>query len=100
MICELRAQDMMCAFLFLLAGEIENELDFSLYSLSSKTSCYAHFGDKWLTIYGHPVSRLMLLLHPKFEFLNIRYAAYEIQIAVYVPEAYCPNSVYRLSGSG
>ena len=58
-------------FLFLLARELENELDLSSYSLSSKTSRYAHFGDNQLTIYEHPVSRLMLPLQPKFEFLNI-----------------------------
>ena len=74
-------------FLILLARELENELDLCLYSLSSKTSCYAHFGDNRLTVYGHPVSHLMLLLQPIFEFLNIWYAAYEIQRAVHVPEA-------------
>ena len=89
-------------FFILLARELENELDLSLYSLSSKTSRYAHFGDNQLTVYGLPVSRLMLPLQPKFEFLNIRYAtceiqiaAFEIRIAVYVPEAYCPK--YGLS---
>ena len=87
-------------FLILLARESENELDLSLYSLSSKTSRYAHFGDKRFTVYGHPVSRLMLPLQPKFEFLNIRYAACEIQIVVYVLEVFCPNLVCHLSGSG
>ena len=53
-------------FLFMLAGDSENELDLSLYSLSSKTSRYAHFGHNRLTVYGHPVSRLMLLLQPQF----------------------------------
>ena len=87
-------------FLILHARVIEKELDLGLYSLSSKTSRYTHFGDNQLTIYGHPVSCLMLPLQLKFEFLNMRYAACEIQIAVYVSEAYCPNLVYRLSGSG
>ena len=87
-------------FFILLARKLENELDLSLYSLSSKTSRYAHFGDNRLTAYEHPVSHLMLPLHLKFENLNMRYAACEIQIAVYVSEAYCPNLVYRLSGSG
>ncbi|KAH9753337.1 Xanthotoxin 5-hydroxylase CYP82C4 [Citrus sinensis] len=34
----------------------------------------------------------MLPLQPKFKFLNIRYTAYEIRIAVYTPEAYCPTT--------
>ena len=49
-------------FLFLLVGEIENELDLSSYNLSSKTSRYAHFCRNWIAGYGHPVSRLMLPL--------------------------------------
>ena len=31
-------------FLFLLVGELQNELDLSSYSLSSKTSRYSHSG--------------------------------------------------------
>ena len=53
-------------FFILLARELENELDLGLYSLSSKTSRYAYFGDNRLTVYGHPVSRLMLPLQPQF----------------------------------
>ena len=53
-------------FLFLLVGELENELDLSLYSLSSKTSRYAHFGRNRITGYGHPEFRLMLPLQPQF----------------------------------
>ena len=49
-------------FLFLLVGGLENEFDLSFYNWSSKTSRYAHFGDNQLTIYEHPVSRLMLPL--------------------------------------
>ena len=80
--------NVMC-FLILLAREFENELDVNLYSLSSKTSCYTHFGNKRLTIYGHPVSCLMLPLQLKFEFLNMRYAACEIRIAA------CYNNCYN-----
>ena len=67
MIWEMKAQWMLCAFLFiLLAKELENELDLGLYSLSSKTSHYAHFAHNRLTVYGHSVSRLMLPLQPQF----------------------------------
>ena len=51
-----------CVHLFLLAKITKNELVLSLYSLSSKTSRYAHFGHNRLAVYGHPVSRLMLPL--------------------------------------
>ncbi|KAH9735467.1 protein kinase domain-containing protein [Citrus sinensis] len=44
-------------------------------------------------------NRLQLTSSHNFEFLNIRYAACEIRLAVEVPETFCPNSVYRLSGS-
>ena len=53
-------------FLILLARELENELDLSLYSLSSKTSRYAHFGRNRITGYGHSDFRLMLPLQPQF----------------------------------
>ena len=55
-----------CVHLFMLAKIAKNELDLSLYSLSSKTSRYAHFGHNRLIVYRHPVSRLMLLLQPQF----------------------------------
>ena len=78
----MRAQYMLCAFFIFLAGELENELDLSLYSLSSKTSRYAYFGDNRLPIYGIQLAAFMLPLQKKFEFQNIRYAAYEIRIVV------------------
>lgn len=53
-------------FLFLLDGELENELDLSSYSLSSKTSRYTHFGRNRITGYGHSEFRLMLPLQPQF----------------------------------
>ena len=53
-------------FLFLLVGELQNELDLSSYSLSSKTNRYAHFGHNRIADYGHPVSHLMLPLRPQF----------------------------------
>ena len=89
-----------CVHLFLLAKITKNELVLSLYSLSSKTSRYALFGHNRLTVYGIRLAACMLSLQPKFKFLNIRYAACEIRLAVEVPETFCPNSVYRLSGSG
>ena len=52
-------------FLFLLVGDLENELDLSSYTLSSKTSCYEHFGCNRITGYGHPEFRLMLPLQPQ-----------------------------------
>ncbi|KAH9686773.1 3-oxo-Delta(4,5)-steroid 5-beta-reductase [Citrus sinensis] len=61
-------------------------------SLSAKTSRYALFGHNRLTVYGIRLAACMLPLQPKFEFLNLRYAAYEIRIAVYAPEAYCPTT--------
>ncbi|KAH9685580.1 Receptor-like protein 3 [Citrus sinensis] len=39
----------------------KNELVLSLYSLSSKTSRYAHFGHNRLTVYGHPPFMLQKL---------------------------------------
>ena len=48
--------------LFLLARELENESDLSLYSLSLKTSRYAHFGDNRLTVYGIQLVTFMLSL--------------------------------------
>ena len=39
-------------FFILLTRELENELDLSLYSLSSKNNRYAQFGDNQLTVYG------------------------------------------------
>ena len=76
---------------FFLVKITKNELVLSLYSLSSKTSRYALFCQNRLTVYGIRLAACLLLLQPKFEFLNIRYAAYEIRIAVYAPEAYCPT---------
>ena len=87
-------------FLFMLAREIENELDLSLYSLSSKTSRYAHFVDNRLTVYGIQLAAFMLPLQQKFKFQNIRHAAYDIRIAVYAPKAYCPKSGLPLIISG
>ena len=55
-------------FLFMLARELENELDLSLYSLSSKTSRYVHFGDNRLTVYGIRLVAFMIPLHHIFEF--------------------------------
>ena len=49
-------------FFILLARELENELDLSLYSLNSKTSRYAHFGDNWLTVYGIRLAAFILPL--------------------------------------
>ncbi|KAH9716657.1 CRM domain-containing protein [Citrus sinensis] len=46
--------------------ELENELDLSLYSLSSKTSRYAHFGDNQLTVYGIWLAAFMLPLQQRF----------------------------------
>ena len=60
--------------------------------MSSKTSCYSLFVHNQLTVYGIRLAACMLPLQPKFEFLNIRYAAYEIRIAVYSPKAYCPTT--------
>ena len=50
----------------MLVGEVENELDLSLYSLSSKTSRYAHFGCNRIAGYGYLEFRLMLPLQPQF----------------------------------
>ena len=89
----------------MLARELENELDLSLYSLSSKTSRYAHFGHSRLAVYGIRLAAFMLSLRQKFEFQNIWHAAFhiqltafeiriaacEIRIAVYASEAYCPE---------
>ena len=90
----------------MLARELGNELDLSLYSLSSKTSRYAHFGRNRVTIYEIRLAAFMLSLRQKFEFQNIRYAAFhirlaafeiriaacKIQIAIYALEAYCPTT--------
>ena len=57
MIFEFEAQYKLCALVYAC-------LD--LHSLSSKTSRYAHFGHNRLTVYRHPVSRLMLALQPQF----------------------------------
>ena len=54
-----------CSCLLEIVGEIENELDLSSYSLSSKTSRYAHFGRNRITGYVHPEFRLMLPLQPQ-----------------------------------
>ena len=78
MIYEIEAQYMLCA-LVLLAKITKNELVLSLYSLSSKTSRYAHFGHNRLTIYGIWLAAFMLPLRQKFEFQNIRLAACEIR---------------------
>ena len=83
---------MLCVFLFLFAWITKNELDLSLYSLSSKISRYAHFGHNRLTVYGIRLAAFMLPLQQKFEFQNMRHAAYDIWIVVYTPEAYCPKS--------
>ena len=43
---KLKAQDITCALCSCLlesVGELQNELDWSFYSLSSKTSRYSHF---------------------------------------------------------
>ena len=54
-----------CVHLFMLAKITKNELDLSLYSLNSKTSRYAHFGDNRLTIYGIRLAAFMLPLQQK-----------------------------------
>ena len=70
-------------FFILLARELENELDLSLYSLSSKTSRYVRFGDNRLTVYGIRLAAFMLPLQHNFEFQNIRHAAFHIWIAAF-----------------
>ena len=67
----------------MLARELENELNLSLYSLSSKTSRYAHFDHNRLAVYGIRLAAFMLPLRQKFKFQNIRHALFEIRIAVY-----------------
>ena len=113
MIYEIEAQYMLCALVYA-CQDYKNEMDLSLYSLNSKTSRYAHFGDNRLTVYGIWLAAFMLPLHQKFKFQNIqhaafhiriaafeiRIAAFEIRIAVYVPEAYCPKSSLSLVKSG
>ncbi|KAK9184519.1 hypothetical protein WN943_024869 [Citrus x changshan-huyou] len=42
-----------------IVGELQNELDLSFYSLSSKTIRYSHFGRNRITGYGHPEFRLI-----------------------------------------
>ena len=97
----------------MLAKITKNELDLSLYSLNSKTSHSAHFGDNRLIVYGIRLAAFMLPLQKKFKFQNIRHAAFhirlaafeirlaafeirlaafEIRIAAFIPEAYCPKS--------
>ena len=67
MFCVLQIKGLryLVCFLFMLVGELEIELDLSSYSLSSKTSRYAHFGRNRITGYGHPEFRLMLPLQPQ-----------------------------------
>ena len=93
-------------FLFLLTRELENELDLSLYSLSPKTSRYVFSDDNRLAAFGFRLVAFMLPLQQKFEFQNIRHAAFhirlaaleirlaafEIRIAAFIPVAYCPKS--------
>ena len=62
MICEIESSRYLVCFLFMFAREIENELDLSLYSLSKKTSRYAHFGHNRLTVYGIRLAVCMLPL--------------------------------------
>ena len=59
MIHEVEAQYMLCA-LVLACLDPKNELVLSLYSLSSKTSRYAHFGRNRITGYGHPEFRIRI----------------------------------------
>lgn len=75
MFCDLQIESSryLVCFLFMLARELENELDLSLYSFSSKTSRYAHFGHSRLAVYGIRLAAFMLLLRQKFEFQNIRH---------------------------
>ena len=87
-------------FLFLLASELENELDLSIYNLSLKTSYYMFSDDNRLAVFKIRLAAFMLPLQQKFEFQNIRHAAYHIQIVVYAPEAYCPKSGLSLTISG
>ena len=47
-------------FLFLLARELENEFDLSLYSLSSKISCYVFYNDNRLAAFGIRLAAFML----------------------------------------
>ena len=54
-------------FFILLVRALENELDLSLYSLNSKTSRYAHFGDNRLTVYEIRLAAFMLPLHHIFK---------------------------------
>ena len=42
--CKFEGSRYHVCFLFLLVGELQNELDLSSYRLSSKTSRYSHFG--------------------------------------------------------
>ena len=58
---EIEAQYMLCALVYA-CKVTKNELDLSLYSLNSKTSRYAHFGDNRLIVYGIRSAAFMLLL--------------------------------------
>ena len=64
MFCDLQIESSryLVCFLFMLARGLENELDLSLYSLSSKTSRYEHFSHNRLTVYGIRFAAFMLLL--------------------------------------
>ena len=84
----------------MLSRGLENELDLSLYSLSPKTSRYVFFDDNRLAAFGIQLAAFMLPLKQKFEIQNIRYAAYDIQIAVYALEAYSPKFGLPLIISG
>ena len=81
-----------CSFLLEIVGELQNELDLSSYSLTSKTSRYAHFGRNRITGYGHPKFRLMLPYSHNFEFLNIRIAALSHPEFRLRSVAYCPTT--------
>ena len=84
----------------MLARRLQNELDLSLCSLSPKTSRYVFSDDNRLVTFGIRLAAFMLPLQQKFEFQNIQHAAYDIRIAVYAPEAYCPKSGLMLTISG
>ena len=46
----------------MLARELENELDLSLYSLNPKTSRYVFSDDNWLAAFGIRLAAFMLPL--------------------------------------
>ena len=66
MICELRAQDISCAFCLCLLESYKMNWIWVFIVWDKKTSRYAHFGHNLLIVYGHPVSRLVLPLQPQF----------------------------------